>query len=100
MGRAQASCEPGSQIAREFGQQPAIGGCVAVECRADDGSTLEVLSAVDHPRTRHSVEAERAFLREIRDGACDLFRVVLGPDYNAAHRDHFHLDMGAFRACR
>ncbi len=45
-------------------------------------------------------EAERAFLREIRDGACDLFRVVLGPDYNAAHRDHFHLDMGASRSCR
>jgi len=45
-------------------------------------------------------EAERAFLREVRDGACDLFRVVLGPDYNAAHRDHFHLDMGAFRTCR
>ncbi|MEQ8815106.1 MAG: extensin family protein [Thalassobaculum sp.] len=45
-------------------------------------------------------EPERAFLREIRAGACDLFRVVLGPDYNAAHRDHFHLDMGAFRACR
>ena len=48
----------------------------------------------------NGAEAERAFLREIRDGACDLFRVVLGPDYNAAHRDHFHLDMGAFRACR
>ena len=45
-------------------------------------------------------DAERAFLRAVRDGACDLFRVVLGPDYNAAHRDHFHLDMGMFRACR
>jgi hypothetical protein len=44
--------------------------------------------------------AERAFLRAARDGACDLFRVVLGPDYNAAHRDHFHLDMGNFRTCR
>ena len=43
---------------------------------------------------------ERAFLREIRDGACDLFRGVLGPDYNAAHRDHFHLDMGPYGVCR
>ena len=48
---------------------PAVGqGCVAVECRADDGSTLEVLSAVDHPRTRHSVEAERAFLADLDTG--------------------------------
>ncbi|KQT31230.1 extensin [Sphingomonas sp. Leaf412] len=49
--------------------------------------------------------ADRAFLREVRDGACDLFATVLSPDYNAAHRDHFHLDqarrgtMGG-RACR
>lgn len=43
---------------------------------------------------------EQAFLRAVRDGACGLFRVVLGPDYNAAHRDHFHLDMGSFGTCR
>ena len=36
--------------------------------------------------------AESAFLGEVRDGACDLFATVLSPDYNAAHRDHLHLD--------
>ncbi len=46
-----------------------------------------------------------AFLREVRDGACDLFATVLSPDYNAAHRDHFHLDQAnrgtmGWRACR
>ena len=46
-----------------------------------------------------------AFLREVRDGSCQLFSTVLSPDYNAAHRDHFHLDQaerGAVggRACR
>lgn len=41
-----------------------------------------------------------AFLREIRDGACRFFDVVLGPEYNEAHRDHFHFDMGGFRSCR
>ena len=41
-----------------------------------------------------------AFLKDVRDGACRFFHVVLGPDYNAAHRDHFHFDMGRFRACR
>lgn len=44
--------------------------------------------------------AEQAFLRDLRDGACDLFRGVLGPDYNAAHRDHFHLDLGPYGLCR
>ncbi len=40
------------------------------------------------------------FLREVREAACKHFKVTLGPDYNAAHRDHFHLDMGRFRMCR
>jgi hypothetical protein len=33
------------------------------------------------------------FLRQVHDGACRLFSTTLSPDYNAAHRDHFHLDM-------
>ena len=32
------------------------------------------------------------FLRDVRDGACDLFSTVLSPDYNQAHADHFHFD--------
>lgn len=48
---------------------------------------------------------EAAFLRDVRDGACDLFATVLSPDYNAAHRDHLHLDQAdrgqaGWRACR
>ncbi|WP_230291267.1 extensin family protein [Croceicoccus sp. Ery5] len=35
---------------------------------------------------------EGAFLRAVRDGACDAFGTVLSPDYNALHADHFHLD--------
>lgn len=41
-----------------------------------------------------------AFLREVRTGACRFFDAVLSPDYNAAHRDHFHFDRGPYRACR
>lgn len=44
--------------------------------------------------------AEARFLRAVRDRSCRFFRVVLGPDYNTAHADHFHLDMGPSRACR
>jgi hypothetical protein len=40
-----------------------------------------------------------AFLRRVRDEACDWFKVTLSPDYNAAHANHFHLDMGRWRAC-
>nr|WP_231489693.1 extensin family protein [Halomonas saliphila] len=40
------------------------------------------------------------FLRAARDGACDLFGNVLGPDYNQAHADHFHFGMRSFGLCR
>jgi hypothetical protein len=43
---------------------------------------------------------ERAFLRAVRDGACGHFAGVLSPDYNRAHRDHFHLDLGRDEICR
>jgi hypothetical protein len=32
------------------------------------------------------------FLHELHKSACNLFGTVLGPDANAAHKDHFHLD--------
>lgn len=49
--------------------------------------------------------AEARFLRDVRDGACRLFATTLSPDYNAAHRDHLHLDQAkrgalGWRACR
>jgi hypothetical protein len=37
------------------------------------------------------------FLREVHDGACKIFGTVLGPDANAAHRNHFHVDMAKRR---
>lgn len=35
---------------------------------------------------------ERQFLRTVFDSACKRFGTVLGPEYNAAHLDHFHLE--------
>lgn len=40
------------------------------------------------------------FLADAHAGACRFFSGVLGPGYNAAHRDHFHLDRGPHRVCR
>lgn len=51
-----------------------------------DGSRISVLDDWNG-------SAERAaFLRTVRDGACPLFATVLSPEYNEAHRDHFHFD--------
>lgn len=43
---------------------------------------------------------QRAFLRAAHSGACRTFKTVLGPDYNAAHRNHFHFDLGRGPYCR
>jgi hypothetical protein len=67
--------------------------------RLADGRRISVL------RDWRGEPAKAAFLREVRDGGCDLFATVLSPDYNAAHADHFHMDQadrGSFgwRLCR
>jgi hypothetical protein len=40
------------------------------------------------------------FLADARDEACRFFNVVLSPNYNPLHANHFHLDLGGFRMCR
>lgn len=36
---------------------------------------------------------EQAFLREVRRGACGIFKTVLGPGSDRNHANHFHLDL-------
>ncbi len=48
----------------------------------------------------NGTEEERRFLRSIRAAACKRFRTVLSPDFNAAHQDHFHFDLGRGPFCR
>ena len=69
-------------------------GALAVEARADDGATLEMVGALDDPVSRACVDAERAFLRalgggcrvpiaayaEHRDGTLELEGAVIAPD--------------------
>lgn len=51
---------------------PAPGqGALAVQCRADDAETLELLAAIHDPRTAAAVDAERAFLSGLGSG-CSL----------------------------
>ena len=56
-----------------------------------DGTRISVLA------DWRTAGPEGAFLDDVRDGACRLFATTLSPDYNAAHADHLHLDMGARR---
>jgi hypothetical protein len=44
--------------------------------------------------------AKARFLKAVHARACRYFHVVLGPEYNGAHHDHFHLDRGPTLYCR
>jgi hydroxymethylbilane synthase len=46
-------------------------GALAIECRADDAGTTQLLSELDHAPTRRAVDAERALLGG-RGGGCHL----------------------------
>ncbi len=59
-----------------------------------DGRVVSVLRDWDGDKDR------KKFLRDVRSEACKIFRVTLSPDYNAAHADHFHVDMGPSSSCR
>ena len=39
-------------------------------------------------------------LEDLARSACDDFNVVLSPNYNDAHHDHLHFDLGPLRVCR
>jgi hypothetical protein len=43
---------------------------------------------------------EREFLRIVHQSACKRFGTVLGPEYNAAHYNHFHLERSGTAFCR
>ena len=39
------------------------------------------------------------FLRTVFKDSCKIFKGAMGPNSNAAHRDHFHFDMGSWGFC-
>jgi hypothetical protein len=59
-----------------------------------DGTVVYVKDAWSDPGPKGK------FLHELHDRSCKLFHGVLGPEYNALHHDHFHLDMGPYSLCR
>ena len=43
---------------------------------------------------------ERQFLQVVHASACKRFGTVLGPSYNAAHQNHFHVELSGSNFCR
>jgi hypothetical protein len=59
-----------------------------------DGRQISVLK--DWPKNT----PEGRFLHEAHSRACRYFRVALGPNFNEAHKNHFHFDRGLMWTCR
>lgn len=62
--------------------------------RLEDGTRITVA------RDWKGEDDAARFLHQVKAAACDTFRITLSPEYNAAHHDHFHVDMGGFGMCR
>ncbi len=69
--------------------------------RTGTGLTLGQPSRLGGPKVAKKPEASvtpasaanrRQFLHDLHETACKRFGTVLGPEANAAHRNHFHLD--------
>ena len=59
----------------------------------DDGRVVSVA------RDFNMATPEGRFLAGAHAAACRIFNVVLGPDFNTLHADHFHVDQGRYRIC-
>lgn len=75
--------------------------------RHSTADAIDIAGFVREDRTRITVrrdwggnDAQALFLRDVHAGACRFFEGVLGPDYNAVHADHFHLEVGGWGFCR
>ena len=60
-----------------------------------DGRRISVLRDFRSPDPK-----VRQFIEAIHASACKRFGTVLSPNYNAAHRDHFHLEDDKATFCR
>ncbi len=68
--------------------------------RAIDISAITLSNGRRFVLTKDWSKDPQNFLRQARDAACNRFPLVLSPDYNALHADHFHLEEGGWLRCR
>jgi hypothetical protein len=98
---ASYSCRPMNSVEGAMISEHAYANAIDVGgFKLASGETISV------ERGWNGNERQRAFLRLAHDGACDYFTTVLGPNYNALHSNHFHLDLahhgrdGLMRICK
>ncbi len=90
------ACRPVNGVAGNPLSEHASANAVDISAfQLADGRRITVLRDWDGPDPK-----ARAFLRALHRLACRRFSVVLGPDANPFHRDHFHFDMGPGPYCR
>ena len=86
----------GNRIARLIGAEPGhvvMGDTLSIKVYQALASALEM-----NPGRKVILSDTGNFPSDLymAEGLCR----TLGPDYNAAHRDHFHFDQGPYRICR
>ena len=90
------SCRPVNGQAGSRLSEHGVGDAIDVSAfRLADGRRVTVLDGWNGRD-----ENGRDFLRAVHQSACARFGVVLGPDANAQHRNHLHLDLAPTRYCR
>lgn len=64
------------------------------------GFVLQDGTSVDLKSHWNESASKSEFLQAANRSACKWFRLTLGPNYNALHADHFHLQHTGWGACR
>lgn len=89
---------------REIRTSAGSGGRMSTHATAEAidvaGFVLQDGTSVDLKRDWGGSTSKSAFLRHANTSACKWFRVTLGPNYNALHADHFHLQHTGWGLCR
>ncbi|WP_425482715.1 extensin family protein [Chelativorans xinjiangense] len=83
----------------------------AVASEHSKGNALDIMSIalkngrdIDVRRPGFFAFRQKSLLNKVRAEGCGYFTTVLGPGYDADHKDHFHFDIkdrnNGYRACR
>ncbi|MGE0628092.1 MAG: extensin family protein [Hyphomicrobiaceae bacterium] len=85
----------GNPLLKDFKSEHATANAIDIAAfTLTNGQTISV------SRNWKGDSREARFMRAAHASACGVFRVTLGPDANALHQDHFHLDRGWLIRCK
>ncbi len=84
---------PAAKQPSDFGlaQPSRLGGPTKPADKKSDEPKTAAAPAL--PADPNAANATSGFLRAVHESACKRFSTTLGPETNAAHRNHFHVDL-------